>query len=494
MNSTTTSSPIRPFFVTTATLVLLCLSLTACLKKNYDAPPDTSGYDPMLKVDLTIAELKQMNGAYDFHTGGDTSLITKDITIAGIVTANDRSGNLYNQLVIEDTSGAITINIDATNLYNDYPVGRRIYVKCKGLTLGYDGGLPVLGYYPDAQLLPSGIPLSGLKEYIITGATGHTVNPKVLTLPEAKNAADDPDLYSRLVVITDAQFEDTSVSYAQPNGATSRELIDCSSSDERLAVRTSNYASFANIPLPKGKGKVTGIFTVFVSATNGSRTPQLVLRDTIDVSFTSPRCTGVSNQPVAVISIDSLRKLYQGAGTKLGSYAIKGVVISDALNKNISSGSVVLQDGDKGVTVYWGGSVSYNVGDSLLIDVTGDSLLMFQGALEVKRSSSAKPVPLATGKTVLPYQLTIAQLNAEFPKYESTLVKIVNANVIGGGSYSGSKTLVDGTGSITLYTLSTALFASQPVPAGTKSFVGIATPFTGGVKELKLRDPASDVY
>ncbi len=42
------------------------------------------------------------------------------------------------------------------------------------------------------------------------------------------------------------------------------------------------------------------------------------------------------------------------------------------------------------------------------------------------------------------------------------------------GNYSGSKMINDGTGTIILYTASTATFASQAVPTITKTFQGIA--------------------
>ena len=53
--------------------------------------------------------------------------------------------------------------------------------------------------------------------------------------------------------------------------------------------------------------------------------------------------------------------------------------------------------------------------------------------------------------------------------------------------------LNDGTGSITLYTATGATFAGTAVPTTPKTVVGIATPFTSG-NEIKLRDPAIDVY
>jgi hypothetical protein len=72
------------------------------------------------------------------------------------------------------------------------------------------------------------------------------------------------------------------------------------------------------------------------------------------------------------------------------------------------------------------------------------------------------------------------------------LVKIINATITGGGTYNGNKTLSDGTGSVRLYTAQGATFSGNNVPTVPKTFVGIGTLYTPN--EIKLRDPAIDVY
>src|SRR6478672_1887970 len=91
-------------------------ALNSC-KKDFDAPPGPA--DPAIVANTTIAGLKAMHttaGAYD--------VITSDIVISGVVVANDKSGNLYKQLIIEDSTGGLQISLDANSLYGTYPVGR----------------------------------------------------------------------------------------------------------------------------------------------------------------------------------------------------------------------------------------------------------------------------------------------------------------------------------------------------------------------------------
>ncbi|MEI2750497.1 MAG: DUF5689 domain-containing protein [Ferruginibacter sp.] len=71
-----------------------------------------------------------------YHTSpGTFDLITDDVIISGVVVANDKSGNFYKQLFIQDSTGAMQLLLDANSLYVTYPVGRKVYIKCKGLTL-----------------------------------------------------------------------------------------------------------------------------------------------------------------------------------------------------------------------------------------------------------------------------------------------------------------------------------------------------------------------
>ncbi len=478
-----------------ASLVIAAtVALTSCLKKNFDNPPDTSNYDPGVPAGTTlktIAQLKAMNGLYTSSTGGDTTLITDDISISGIVVADDRSGNFYKQIVIQDSTGGLFIDINAYSLFTQYPVGRRVYIKCKGLMLGYNSGTMELGSSLTEQLSVNGLSGAEISDHIIKGAVGNAVKDTVVSLAAVRTMSASTAnrvLVGRLITISDVQFTDTNLTYTDPAVTTNRTITDCLGSPASLVVRTSNYADFHALKVGKGRGSITGIYTVYQSS---SYTPQLVIRDTGDVKFYADRCGAVT--ATTPVTIDSLRRMSSGTTTiTLPALKISGTVISDLSKGNAATGNFILEDGSKkGIILYMSGA-SFALGDSLVIDATGAKLQPYQGALELTGVTSSKITKQATGKTVAPIQLTIAQLNASFGQYESVLVKIVNATITGGGTYSGNKTLTDGTGNISLYTASGATFASTPVPTTPKTFVGIATIFTPN--EIKLRDPAIDVY
>jgi hypothetical protein len=196
--------------------------------------------------------------------------------------------------VIEDTSGAIAVSIDAYSLYNDYPVGRKIYIKCKGLVLGYYGGLPTLGGSFDEQLGINGISGNQIEPHIVKADVGHVITPLAVTLSQVKTydtSAAKRALLNRLITISDVEFADGELgkTYTDPNATTNRNLQDCSAGS--IIIRSSNYANFHALTLPGGHGSITGIYTVYsTSASNG--TPQLIIRDTTDVKFYSLRCDG----------------------------------------------------------------------------------------------------------------------------------------------------------------------------------------------------------
>src|SRR6476660_7602474 len=110
-------------------LVLASIGTMSACKKNYDQPPGPTD-DVNIVANTTIETFKALHttsGAYD--------IISSDIIISGIVTANDKSGNLYKQFFIQDTTGAMQVMVEASSLYGTFPVGRRVFIRCKGLCL-----------------------------------------------------------------------------------------------------------------------------------------------------------------------------------------------------------------------------------------------------------------------------------------------------------------------------------------------------------------------
>lgn len=105
---------------------------------KYDDP----GSEPAVTMtpNTTIAELKAL-----YKSEGSPVHIESDYIIGGQVISEDRAGNIYRSLYIQDESGAIELKLGKSYLYNEYKLGQWVYVKCKGLMLGNYNGMLQLG-------------------------------------------------------------------------------------------------------------------------------------------------------------------------------------------------------------------------------------------------------------------------------------------------------------------------------------------------------------
>ena len=475
-------------------LIISVATMVSCSKK-FDSPP--TYVVPTITANKTIAALKSGYSAGTVKTIGDSSIIS------GIVVANDQSGNIFKEIFIQDSTGGIQLKLNGTNLYASYPVGMQVFIKCNGLALSdYNNDMELGAIDNTNPNTPAvtGIPLSLFYQYIVAGNLNNTITPKIVTLSDlsaaaAKQPALD-NLQNTLIQVASAEFassaeglvySDTTINKASVN----RSLEDCSGG--KTVLYTSGYASFAGAPIPSGNGTITAVYVPYKT------TSELLLRDTSDVKFTGARCGGTILPGGGDLTIAALRALYTGSNIALASYTIRGVVISDAASKNISTGAVIIQQGNAGISVYFGGTITYNVGDSIVITTAStDSLQNYKGSLELKMHYGAtKPSAVATGISITPNVLTIGALNTALASalgspanIELTLVKLAGVTSPG-GTYSGSKTITDGSGSTTLYTSSSATFASTTLPTGSTNFIGYGSNYSTST-QFQIRN-ANDV-
>lgn len=273
----------------------ILLSTSSCIKDNFTVPSPGANFDPAgVQATMSIKDFKQNYYAPVLGKAIPT-LITDSVVIMGIVNADDKSGNFYKTIAIQDSTGGIQIKIASTSLYNDYPVGRRIWIKLKGLYIFDYGGTAEIGGYIDlAGTFPTvgGIAPSNASNNIIKGKWGLTVPVRHTTI-NALNFADHINMQSMLFQIDDVEFSplDTSNTYgnALTKASVNIGLTDCASPANTLVVRSSGYANFALAKPAKGHGSITGIYTYYAFSSSGNT--QLVIRDTNDIQFNSSlRC------------------------------------------------------------------------------------------------------------------------------------------------------------------------------------------------------------
>jgi hypothetical protein len=263
-------------------ILLYCISVLItgiCCNKKFDEPPVYTGSG--IQPNLTISDLRAM------HFPGSFECILDDYIIEGIVVANDSKDNFYKSIVLQDSTGGITIRMDASGLYTDYPIGRKIAVKLKNLWLGDYAKMTQLGAAVDRSnpVFPelTAIPVPLFERYLIKKELNHSVVPKQVRLDELNDS-----LQSCLVEISNLEFAiaDTGKPYADAVNKLSANAIVKSCSGGSAYVRTSGFANFAAAKVPRGNGTITAIYSVFRTE------KQLLIRDTSDVQMNGLRCTG----------------------------------------------------------------------------------------------------------------------------------------------------------------------------------------------------------
>lgn len=279
-------------------LAFLALTLGSCMGDGY-ADPDLTEKVPASpwgnnslkeKNVISIADLKKQFATV-INSDNGYKQIEKDMMIKAVVTGNDVSGNIYNQVSVQDASGAIIIAINGSGLSGYLPVGQEILVNLKGLYIGSYKKLPQIGGV-NTKLSDGSLGIGKIERAI------WNEHFKILNPGEADASTVVPEEFD-LTKLTDAAYMDANVGklmtlkkvkFASANGTnvwapddtnTSLELIDAETgkkiSSSNLVVRNSGYSKFANEVVPQGVFDITGIFTRY------NNTWQIVLRSTDDL-------------------------------------------------------------------------------------------------------------------------------------------------------------------------------------------------------------------
>lgn len=275
---------------------------------------------PTLETPGTLVANTTLRAIRKLHFPGNAEKIIDDWVVACVVVANDRTDNFYKTIVVQDSTGGLSVRMDATALHLTYPIGRQVFIRLKGCWLGDYGGLLQLGagvdptdsVYP--RLLPIPVPL--FTQVVVPGKPNQPIQPIELPLNQLSDS-----LYNCLVTIPQVEFipSDTGKPWADAYNQTAVNHVIRACSAGSMYVRTSGFARFATAKTPRGNGKITGIYTVF------GWEKQLVLRDTSDVAMDGLRCTGSGyktllwedfdlQKPAAILSMQGWKNIAEIGG------------------------------------------------------------------------------------------------------------------------------------------------------------------------------------
>lgn len=278
-------------------LVLACSLFTGCMDDDWDTPNAEAlnkayGNQEIAETNvITIGSLKEKYESVINASTNSYEQITEDVQIKGRVVGNDIGGNIYNEVSIDDGTGAILICISQGGLFSYLPVGQEIVVDLKGLYIGGYGKQAEIGMpYTNAKgnsyvsrmsrvLWNKHFKLTGVADASKVVAEEFDVSKR--TKEEYFTANNGKLMTIKNVEFTNADGKTTFAPSDEKDAANSvnrglsqnGEAIPTSS----LVVRTSSYADFAAKQLPTGKLNITGVFTRYRT------TWQILIRDERDI-------------------------------------------------------------------------------------------------------------------------------------------------------------------------------------------------------------------
>lgn len=467
---------IKNIKITTAFAILaITLSTVSCVKKDdFDNAP-TTNVDPDIITNATVSSVVTLANA----TG--PVQITSDLTFSAVIVADDKSGNYYKEMIMQDSTAGISILLDQPSYFTSLFIGRRVFVKAKGLYIQSVNGTPKMGILNAGAV--DAIPAAEIGNYLVGGKWGLTVVPAKRKL----NALTDADL-NTLVQFDSVAFASAEVGLpfgdAANKSTVNRNIQDCFGNS--LIVRTSGYANFATTLIPCKGGSITAIYQKY------NATPQVFLRDMNDLPANIERCDGVVCTPVYV-SIDSIRTLFaSGTTTVPGGFHIKATVISDYTTSALDTRNVIVQDATGGICLRYSTAPNFSMNSQYDFNVGGLTLAEFNGWLQINNMAGGLSI---TGLApITPTVIDLATATADFEQYESMLIKVNSVTINNGtstnyGANGGSLTISDGStpNTVVLYCRSAATFASSPTPTTPVSITGILTQFST-TKQFQIRN------
>lgn len=339
-------------------LAFLALTLGSCMGDSY-ADPDLTDKVPAAPYGNNSLREKNVISIADLKTQFATvianssyKLIEKDMMIKAVVTGNDVSGNIYNQVSVQDASGAIIIAINGSGLSGYLPVGQEILVNLKGLYIGSYKKLPQIGGV-NTKISDGSLSMGKIERAV------WNQHFKILNPGEADASTVVPEEFD-LTKLTDKAYMEANVGklmtlkkvkFASANGTnvwapndtnTSLELINAETgkriNSSNLVVRNSGYSKFANEVVPQGVFDITGIFTRFGDIW------QIVLRNTDDLK--AAQTGGTLEKPYTVAQ--ALEKINAGTAGDAKVYATGIIVkVKDVDTGTYGNGTFVISDDGK---------------------------------------------------------------------------------------------------------------------------------------------------
>lgn len=278
-------------------MVMVATLMASCMGSDYAAPgldPDNAPWGNNEITETNVVSIADLKARYASTIASNGYVkIEEDMQIKGVVTGNDYAGNIYQQIPVQDETGALVVGVSASALHGFLPEGQEILIDLKDLYIGGYGEQCQIGsVYTSPNTGKTGIGrmdrytwqkhfrLIGEADAAKADALAEDFDPSKLTDASYMEANAGKLMTIRRVSFLNADgksvFAPDDGSVALTSNCANRALREYSS--KNIVVRTSTYADFAQEIIPEGTKDIKGIFTRYYD------TWQILLRSTDDIT------------------------------------------------------------------------------------------------------------------------------------------------------------------------------------------------------------------
>lgn len=278
-------------------MAMVATLMASCMGSDYAAPgldPDNAPWGNNEITETNVVSIADLKARYASTIASNGYVkIEEDMQIKGVVTGNDYAGNIYQQIPVQDETGALVVGVSASALHGFLPEGQEILIDLKDLYIGGYGEQCQIGsVYTSPNTGKTGIGrmdrytwqkhfrLIGEADVAKADALAEDFDPSKMTDASYMEANAGKLMTIRRVSFLNADgksvFAPDDGSVALTSNCANRALKEYSS--KNIVVRTSTYADFAQEVIPEGTKDIKGIFTRYYD------TWQILLRSTDDIT------------------------------------------------------------------------------------------------------------------------------------------------------------------------------------------------------------------
>lgn len=258
----------------TMALALMSVSFTACDEDEAVAPLDIPKSE--WKANTTIADFKAAYWKSDdnYNTQIGTTASGEHMVISGRVIGNDLTGNIYQNLMIQDSTAAVVVAVKMSDMNVKYKIGEQVIIDLTGLYAGKYAGLFEIGTADEYNGTPQ---IGKMSEEDFTSHTQLNGLPEpdktytlTMTIPELQAMAANPDsvmkYQSQRIRLNGVSWGGGGTQTWATQGSSHNTRVLYNEAKQKINVDNSGMSDFNQDILPAGHGDIEAILSYFRGA------------------------------------------------------------------------------------------------------------------------------------------------------------------------------------------------------------------------------------